>query len=703
VNFFFGKNKFRRAFEKGFTNNCIEDALKELDDAPPKSRADAEAICWALEQIQSHPAPTIAKNAYAVARLFQEIEDAECAAIPVLCEQGIPLLVTIFDQVHALGRDEDVDCLLFVLKILAMYPTTAGTFKIIEAANKPIKPEGYMWSVILANFGAGHPEAELLFRTLSNPLPTGFVAVSLLDAANACLLAEAVFAHPFDSKEGKERLKSWLTQTDPEKFSYAHSATAALPFISNPERDALLDHAMQHSDRGVQMEAAWAAAKLGREEGFRRLTAQCLSIHNSRKAKHYLVELNREDLIPAKANAPDFSALAEFSEWLAHPNELGRVADCLEIVDHRELPWPPGREPKPFWLIRFVARGESVLDADDEGCGLVGSITFSMFSYNLHERPPEDGYAIHCYWEMQHQKLIEESDVEDPAEYSSLLQQWHGKALENPQLSVVAELSPELRYPQRLVGAAAARMNGVEGWVVLDGESSEWFARADMPDDTDEKTVLKIHVGRRLLGLTAQGDRQKYLATAPIPKPPAEIIGAYEKLLVETKAKSGKEREDAFGMFRPLSKHLQRYVDALVQTGRVAEIVPVVDLFEPYSNHCSGYTNLSSAAYKCGQMELAERLLLKTREECAHWERGDEMGRLAEIWSKQGRTEEARALLIECLQRLSDQSKTAKGSDKKLYEKWFQNQRSAYLTLFPGEADKLAAHGLPDSTLQLAE
>ena len=97
---------------------------------------------------------------------------------------------------------------------------------------------------------------------------------------------------------------------------------------------------------------------------------------------------------------------------------------------------------------------------------------------------------------------------------------------------------------------------------------------------------------------------------------------------------------------------------------------------------------------------MAESFLLKARDKCANWERSEEMGSLAQIWCQRGRPDEAKALLLDCLRRLLAESKTATGSDKQLFENWFQNQRAALLRLFPsgGEAD-LAAGGIPGSTL----
>lgn len=701
MNFLFRKNRLKRAIEQGLANGNLGDELSELGDLELKSRADAEAVCWGLKQIGKGKPAELGENAYALAGLFQDVKDGECDACEVLREHGIPELLRLFDDIQEKPAKDDLNTLMFILKVFALYGTTGGALKIIEAARQPLKADGYMWSIVFRIFKGDHPEAALIYRSLRDPLPPEFIGISLLDAANACLIEGGEMEHPFDSSEGKQRLQTWLANTDPGEFSYAHSATAALPFISNPERDELLKLAMNHPDATVQMEAAWAAAKLGQKDGVQRLIEYCYDFNHAQTAKQYLTELGREDAIPVAANEPGFVALAGFAKWLAHPNELGRVPDDLEIIDHRKLAWPPEREVKPFWLIKYRAKDATGLDEDDVECGLVGSVTFCFFSYKLAQRPPEDAYAVHCYWEMEKAGLIDESDVrENPAECESLLKQWHGRLLENPQMCYVAEVSPELRHPQRLVGLASARLQGVDGWVVLDGERSEWYLKADMPPDVYESVVLKVHVGRQLLGFSEKPDRKKYLAAPVVPRLPNEIITAYTRLLSRAQQLEGKARKEALKSFTPVEKHFDAYVDALVSSGRAAEIVSVIQLLAPYWDHGRGFLKLGAAAFKCAQIELAEDFLLRGRSKWEGLERCEEAAMLAEIWRKRGRQSDAKDLLLECLRKLLAESKTAKGSDKRLFENWFQMQRGAVLRLFPTEGQGiLDVAGIPSSIL----
>jgi hypothetical protein len=745
----------QNAIERGMKpGGDLVEELRGLRDYPIRSRQDAKAICQALAQLPgtSKDSRRFRSPLHALAALFQEVESGEVEAFPILRAEGIPLLIRLFDQRRVDASDDDADDLLFVLKIMAMYRTKDGAIRIVQAARKPLKPDAYMWSVVLSMLAKDHPHRDFVFDSLRDPLPPGFIAVSLLDSANEASIAGERFKHPFDSPAGKRRLQEWLEAGNPSEFSYAHSATAALPFISNPERDQLFGLAMDHPDAGVQMEAAWASAKLGSTSALRMLARYCLECNRSAVAQRYLTELGREVLIPQPAREPDFQAKAEFANWLAHPNELGRPPDELEIVDKRTLRWPPERKAMPFWLIRYRLRDQTGLEEDDIDCGLVGSVTFCLFSYKLHQRPPEDAYAIHCYWEMKSKKLIDENDADDPKEYAPLIDQWRGGRLEKVILLKVAELSPQLKYPSRLVALASATLAGAEGWVVFDGPRSTWYPKSDMPQEVSEGVVLNVHVGRQLLGFTGQPERRKYLAVPRSMRSPGQIVQAYEKLEVEARkgpehrrkellagsgsplgehfaryvearaSTSGASKADvtirtyeqlldavkanaallgkkAYDNFHPLGVNFEAYVDALIEKDRRSDVIGVIELFAPHWQHNLGYGTLGKAAFKASDDKTAERYFVKLRASYDDWYRGEEMSLLAECWHRQGRADEADKLLIECLKRLAADSKKATGSDRKLDEDWFQRHRTTYLRLFPQlGATRLAENGIPEST-----
>lgn len=292
------------------------------------------------------------------------------------------------------------DEMLFGLKNLAYLSTREGMSTILYAARLPLDPDAYLWTTALAPFGRGHPGAPAVFKALSQPLPRGFMAICLLDAANKACREHGHKKHPFDSVVGQQRLREYLTSTDPDKSSYAVSACAALPFLSPKRRNPLFALARKHKDPSIRLEVAWAQAKLGNKVGFNDLAAACLNHNQSRQACTYLKELRKASLIPAAAKDPDFAALSEMCDWLAHPNEFGAPPDRITQIDKRRIYWPPTCNERTVRLFKYEYKNRG--DRKKEiGIGMVGSITFALFGESTARMKPEEVYGLHCAWELE--------------------------------------------------------------------------------------------------------------------------------------------------------------------------------------------------------------------------------------------------------------------------------------------------------------
>ncbi len=753
----FRKSPLQLAIRRGAQpRENLADELMKLSDYKISLRGDAEAICELLVKIDyaTKDEREYKSVLYAVAGLFQQVDDFESEGFEVLCQQGIPELVRIA-KASLPHNDFDEDTLLCVLKILTLYGSEEGAELVVAAARKPVNPAGWWWSMILSTIGDGHSHREFIFRELSDPLPEQFIAVALLDSANRLAMDENLVNHPFNNANGVAQLRKWLTVDDPDQFSYAVSATASLPYIDPPGRADLANIARHHPHDLVRIEAAWSQAKVGDSAGIDQLVDLCLDVNLSQRAQHYLEELGRTDAVPKAASEPDFRAKADFANWLAHPNELGHAPDEVEIVDRRVLRWPPEREPKPFWLIRYTVRDKSGLGEDDIDCGVIGSMTFCFFSYEFAQRPPEDCYAIHCYWEMEGQKLIEELEPPDPSEYASMLSQWKGDNIQSPRIVTVAELSSELQYPQQLVALASAKQNGRDGWLVLDGPRSTWYPQVDFPDSA-KFTVLKLHVGRHLLGFTESVDRQQFLKSPAPHRDPrrivetyeqlrfdaenghatwaqkkllssssplfehfatymdaraslkgetqsASLVSAYERLLAVIKSAPEEVRAETVNDWAcPLRKDFQRYIECLVGTHRQSDAQAVIDLLNPYWDHnVGGYGLLGAASFQVNDLTAAERYFLKLRDNYDQFCRSDAMSLLAEVWKQSGKEREAQELLIDCLRKLLVMVKESKcSSSQEIYEKEFQFHRKNFLRLFPALGEpELARRGVPSKAL----
>jgi len=387
------KSELEKAFEQAVQPGAdLIERLSRVRFEPVQTPADAHAICRALDHIAAAASGTsTSSQLHMAATFFQAVKSEE--VFQVLFREGIPRLIQVFDEQWQSPK-RDLKKLPFVLKIFAMFRHEDATRRIIHAAHE--EPEGYMWPLIFAVFDKSHPFRQTLCEALRDPLPTGFLGYIYLGFVNKLARAGDIDRHPFDTPAGKARLHEYLSSS-PAKYGHtAHDATAALPFISNPERDEMLALAMDHPEADVQMEAAWAAARLGSEGGVKYLARLCQEPRSAKRACRYLVEVGRADAIPAEAREPDFLAMAEMCSWLAHPHEFGKNPDEITLYDTRVLFWPPTNDRRRVWLFKYLYRKK-----EDVGLGMVGSVTFALFGETAPSQSPEDAYALHCCFELQ--------------------------------------------------------------------------------------------------------------------------------------------------------------------------------------------------------------------------------------------------------------------------------------------------------------
>jgi hypothetical protein len=258
-----------------------------------------------------------------------------------------------------------------------------------------------------------------------------------------------------------------------------------------------------------------------------------------------------------------------------------------------------------------------------------------------------------------------------------------------------------------------------------------------------------MHIGRRLLGLTGEPEpERKSLIQVKAERPPEVIAAAYESLIARSASWSSEGKEAALRDYRLLRGHFEAYVDAvcrlrggtraehvalayeklldillpredilgeelhfstgvfrrnfddyvkaLVELKRPEKLREILPLFIPRWDHNLGYMTLGNAAFKAGDFDTAEKLFEKLRES-DEWQDYDEMALLAEILAQRGKQTEGKQLLLDCLEWVLKESRTATGSDQKRFEELFQNHRAAFLKLFPQCAEELTRRGITDT------
>lgn len=583
--------EFAEAVRRGMEmDRDLRDELERFDEYQITPN-DAEVICEALQKLprpEDYRDGGLFSTLSTLVHYFQSSAQQELAACKVLYDKGIPQIVRIFEEMSA-NPDvyQEEDDTLMLLKMCAWYQHPLGSELLLKAALIPFKPNEFLWHTTFYTLAKDHPHRDIIFEGLRQKLPTGFLCVSFLDSANRAVQEGGLLLHPFDSPEGYSRLEGYLLNRDPSEFSYAVSASAALPYLREPARTQLMALAMDHVDKAIQLEAAMSAARLGSTAGVRVLVRFAEDVNYSMEAVGKLIELGKEVHITSAMVSEEFRARAEFAHWLRHPNELGRPPTSLEVVDHRKLYWPPTGDRKSLYLIKYrmLEEGGCELDHADTDCGLVGSVTFCLFGANNHQRAPEDVYAIHCSWELEIKELITRESVAENQQQDGVLPQIDGKDLSETEYLHKFRFAESVSYPGNDVIVISGKLAGESGWLLLDGERSMWYPEAEQPGDGRGDVVARLHIGRVLLGFEDTVDRKSFFETQ---QPPASefIVRVYEDLLEQ--ARGAKETEQAMllGGAGPLDKHFGSYVKAKADVSHKSAEVALVEAFESIFEVC---------------------------------------------------------------------------------------------------------------------
>lgn len=382
---------------------------KALSDYLPRDRAsvvqtqaEANLVCAAIDKARSALGGSddwaASHDLNCAMALMQQVGSAQ--ARDALIQQGVPRLRALVRD-HLAAPESKRDHTLFALKLIGMYRQPEDVQLFLDAARAPLEPDSFWWQPAFHGFDEQNPGTSALIAGLADPLPPGFILMVYLDKCNALAIAGHLDSHPFASPAGVAALEAWLSSTKQDETSYAISACVALPFIGAPDRERLLQLTDRHPAAAVQMEAAWVRARLEIAVGADRLIDFARDARYSAQAIGYLKELGLDARVPAEVRHPDFVALAEMCQWLAHPNEMGRPPDEIQLADARELHWPPTRDRRRLWTFRY-RYDQGAGEAAEEGYGLVGSVTWAMFGTNTIELSLDDVYALHCAWELQH-------------------------------------------------------------------------------------------------------------------------------------------------------------------------------------------------------------------------------------------------------------------------------------------------------------
>jgi hypothetical protein len=398
--------RFREAVDRGLApGGNLTAELVQHADYTITTAEEAGALDDAMNAIITNT--SLERAAFRVVLgLMQAIEGQD--AYHVLLKHSVPRLAAFVEQV--IGQPEDPDLILFALKILAMYQAKVAPTLIARAALLPDLNNHSLWPTLFRAFDAPHPHRRELAEALAASPPDSRAGVTALNFCTSMVQSGELVFHPYDVPAGITRIASWLEASPcTDRFAPVvaglapdSTAAAALAYIRGSERDRLLDIGLTHISPRVRLESAIVASRLGYETSLNELAELSRDVRYAYAACTALEFLGREDLIAASMLNSEFKAVAEFAEWLSHPLEYGRPPDQIELLDSRELLWPPANDLRRLYLVQYG------YDADEpsnqlmiRGVGLVGSITFELRGETTPEMSPLDFYALHCCWELQ--------------------------------------------------------------------------------------------------------------------------------------------------------------------------------------------------------------------------------------------------------------------------------------------------------------
>jgi hypothetical protein len=383
----------------------VEGLSAALADAPIQGPEDVAAVAEFLAGFSRATTPV--RRVRRCHRALPHVVDGCLAVQDEACSAAIedlvlPEAVALFEA--SLGRRSRLgqETALALLELLLGFDEPEVVDRLVRAVRLPLLPGHLDWSRVFSCLDGTHPFWPQVRDALADPLPPSFIAIAFLDAMNDLALAGYLDWHPFASQAGCARLKAWLEALRADEYSYARSATTALPFVGRSERACLLPLARQHPDEEVRLEACWVAAVTGDQAGIAGLRRWSLDAMWSRQACQYLRELRREDAIPDVARKPEFEAISGLTAWLAHPDQFDRRPRQVEMMEQRELFWPPVGESRLIQLLRYEVETD---DGVQRGVGMVGDYTFALLDQPTETMSVEDLYGLYCAWEMGYRQV----------------------------------------------------------------------------------------------------------------------------------------------------------------------------------------------------------------------------------------------------------------------------------------------------------
>lgn len=321
-----------------------------------------------------------------------------------LIREGLPPLRKLLQEKTYERHPEIADEWLFLVKILVFLDSPSNAGRIVaDLIQSGFAAESFVWGVIFDIASETPSWSQFFWENSFEYLPDLFCGVCLLDFSNHLAREQAKRPHPFSNPIGIDRLKEWLSSDDPGDETYAMSATDAIPFLEDHQREELLELALTHPSEEVRLIAVETLLKSDPQRGIELLKELCLNPVTSRRAESRLLEVGQAETIPPEIKQEGFQAIAEFCDWLRDPENFGEIADEIDCIAHTRQYWPPTGDERTFYLFKYVFFSDCQEDdrPDEVGVGVVGSRTISLVGLTNPTMSPREILAMHCCWELQ--------------------------------------------------------------------------------------------------------------------------------------------------------------------------------------------------------------------------------------------------------------------------------------------------------------
>lgn len=388
-----------------FLNKLIKEPEKEIPISfysakyQVNSEDEAEKICEALKIIKnkftSSKIKSLDNSLFCLISLFKNVSSYN--AISYLNDNGIPLICDLLDTISSFSYDNaSFKSDLSILQILALSPSENGFQYISKYILKDYKSNSYFWMGIFEIVSHDKNRSQFLVDNLKGHLPINFLGITYLDFCNDIRRNGYIEHHPFNNDKGFQFILNVLENLSDDNQSYLLSLIDAIPFIEKKYSDTILHFSKNSKNVNVKISIARAGATLGIAEYKNQLINFANDYRYHELVIEYLKELNLENLLSEITYSNDFKALSEMCSWLSHPSEYGTYPDVAEIIFKSEIYWPPTKDRRVIYLIKFKYPD----DGSDfsEGIGLVGSITFAFG--DTKNKSIIEMLAYHCLWEL---------------------------------------------------------------------------------------------------------------------------------------------------------------------------------------------------------------------------------------------------------------------------------------------------------------